>query len=280
MGTILTAFLIIPTSQERILTSEWTLRHEILFYVAFVSLIWNRTAGIIIAVVWLLASAIVPFLHRGFPANFLFDINNLLFGMGMLACIGFRHLKCAKSWALTALAVGIAVFGAAWVLRWRNPHIHASTVLDFTFGVGAAPHHLGAASLPLKELGFVRVAAPIVFLGDASYAIYLAHYPAIALTTRMLIHARLHLSDAVIFVVVALVALTVGVIFHVAIEQPILEAVHQFPRFNSRIARHKVRRVMPYSVSVCITTCDRVDLLKEATSRHACTAPNSSPGMK
>jgi peptidoglycan/LPS O-acetylase OafA/YrhL len=97
--------------------------------------------------------------------------------------------------------------------------------LNLFYGCGAALIILGFVSL--EERGKLPVPRLLVFLGEASYAIYLVHYTAISFGVKglMELSKRHHMSDLVLFTLTASIALVVGIGFHLLVEKPILNRI-------------------------------------------------------
>ena len=217
--SIVLAFLIAPAPYDRLLTPEWTLRHEVVFYFVFAAVIWNRKFGFALLSLWLLLSALLPWHYPGFPSNSFFAVNHLLFGMGMVACFVYRKREVNLWKAYTLTLLGILVFTVAWVLRaWRPTQL--LWPLDLCFGAGAALLILGLAILERRE--HLIVPAFLTFLGEASYSIYLTHAPIISLCAKLLLHAKGGLPSLAVLFLVSIVGVVVGILFHLWVERPLL----------------------------------------------------------
>jgi exopolysaccharide production protein ExoZ len=91
--TVIWAFLVSPVKTEYLIGPEWTLRHEVIFYLFFAALIWKPKVGAALISAWLLVS-LCPTPKFTFPWSFLFTHYNLLFAFGMLASVAYsRHLS-------------------------------------------------------------------------------------------------------------------------------------------------------------------------------------------
>jgi len=219
-ATIVGAFLIAPIGSNSLLAPEWTLRHEIVFYGVFALLLWRRRAGYLVLGLWLLACAVVPFLHpdpTGLPA-FFFASNHLLFGFGMLVCVIFRRVVLGVGVTWLCAAAGILLYAAAWAaeayrpaLLWNDPAV--------LFGFAAALAILGLISL--ERAGHLSFPWALTYLGEASYAVYLIHYPVISLMCKVVARNRLWAHGALCFLTVSVAALAVGILFHALLEKPV-----------------------------------------------------------
>ena len=218
--TILFAFLITPAPYDRLLTPEWTLRHEVVFYFVFAIVILHRRIGFALLTLWLLLSALLPWRFSGFPYDSFFAVNHLLFGMGMAACFVYRkgEVRVWQAWTMTVLGASLFIWASA--MRASRPTEYLRP-LDLCFGVGAALLVLGLAILERRE--HVVVPAFLTFLGEASYSIYLTHAPIISLFAKLLLHAKYELPASLIFCVLSVVGVIVGALFHIWVERPLLK---------------------------------------------------------
>ena len=158
--------------QPRLVTVAWTLFHEILFYLAFATLILNRRLGAIVFTAWLLA--IVWFQGRIGSPQVLTSQINLGFGAGMLAYLCVDRLPArAFAWPLIAGMSGLIYL--AWVAaaaRMENPPEGVLTALSCGLVI------MGLAMADRAKAW--SVPGSLVFLGAASYSIYLFQFAALS----------------------------------------------------------------------------------------------------
>ena len=219
LGGVLSAIALTPAKSEPLLTVAWTLRHEMLFYVVFGLAIWKPKLGLPVAALWLALSATLPWTGLSYPALFFFTSQHLLFAFGVLTFIAFDKGWVRRPAAL--LVAGLALFAVTWSLPLLKLPLHG-IVGNWAFGLGAAMAILGAATLE-RSRG-LPVPRWLVFLGEASYAIYLIHAPVmyLALELVMALPHGMRPPGPVQFWLTALVGLAAGVLFHLAIERPLL----------------------------------------------------------
>jgi exopolysaccharide production protein ExoZ len=222
---ILSAFAVLPSNSDPLLGPEWTLRHEILFYAIFAISILRPRVGAVCAAVWLAISAVMPWFRRDYPWDFYFSMYHPLFVFGVLACFAYKRRLSWHPWLV--LIFGVVMFGADWAalgtgLTAEGP---ASTLI---FGLCAALIILGSATL--ERDGRLRIAATLVFLGEASYSIYLVHLPALSALCKVItvVNRRVHLPGPAVFTATVLPALAVGIAFHLLVEKPLLHWVSRF----------------------------------------------------
>lgn len=222
VATVISAFLLTPVRQEFLLSPEWTLRHELIFYVIFALCIWNKRIGCMIVVVWLALSAALPMLGSGYPWAFFFTPNHLLFGMGALACLGYLRDWVSRRMAALLASLGAATFLTAWIVRIHAPTSRINS-LDLLFGIGATL--LISGCVAIEREGRLPVPRVFVFLGEASYSIYLAHYPALSVGSKVCLQLHQRLPDLAILAIITMLALVAGILFHVAVEKPLMARV-------------------------------------------------------
>ncbi|MWD28326.1 acyltransferase family protein [Aquicoccus sp. SCR17] len=218
------ALVPMPDGAALLVEVGWTLSHEFLFYALFCLLIVAPRAGIAAFALWILAiGALVP-RPPGYPWDFLLAPCNLLFAMGMGAALVFPRLS--PRWAGTAALCGTALFLAVGLGD-------AYGVMDLTHAgrtllLGAAAA-ITVAGLAGWETGR-RVAMPrsLVFLGDASFAIYLVHALALPVATRVMVElgAGRWLTPGLSLLTLTALAVAAGCLAHVTVERPMLRKLH------------------------------------------------------
>jgi exopolysaccharide production protein ExoZ len=208
--------LLDPHERPRLVTVAWTLFHEVLFYLVFAALIVNRRLGAIVFTAWLLA--IVWFQGGAGSPEVITSQINLGFATGMLAYLCVDRLPArAFPWPLIAGMSGLAYL--VWVA-------HAAKMENPPEGV------LTAASCGLIVMGLAMadkakawaVPGPLVFLGAASYSIYLFQFAALTGAANVLLRlGRAHLLPPVISVgILVTFAVAAGSATYWTIERPIL----------------------------------------------------------
>lgn len=223
---VLSAVTLVPARYDPLLSVIWTLRHEALFYLVFGLAIWKPKIGLTVGALWMLLSAVLPWFGVLYPLRFFFTSQHLLFAFGAGAFLLFQRGKVR--WPLATLIAGLVLFAATWAIPLLKLPIHG-VIGNWTFGLGAALAILGAATLE-RERGF-PVPRVLVFLGEASYAIYLVHAPAIyaVCMLAMLLPPQARRFEGLLFLVAALVGLGVGVAFHLLVEKPLLARIVRMP---------------------------------------------------
>jgi exopolysaccharide production protein ExoZ len=96
-------------------------------------------------------------------------------------------------------------------------------VRPLTWGLPAVM--IVAGLVAIEQGGAFRWPRPLVRLGDASYAIYLCHMPAVALVAHLL---GVHPASRFVPVAAA-VSVGAGVAFHMTVETPLIRACRALP---------------------------------------------------
>jgi exopolysaccharide production protein ExoZ len=210
-------FLVHLFSTETNMVVAWTLFDEVLFYSFFLVLFLNKRWGAVLFTIWFGVSFF--FLVQRAPYwTYIFSPNHLLFGLGMLA-----SWLLQKNYHLPAKAIfwiGVTVFLACVICEGHLTDGRMAARL--VAGVGAAGALFGAAELERRN----QWATPswLVFLGDASYSIYLAHFMVVSTVARICFARwpRLPIPIAIWMLLLILCGTGAGILTHLLIERPLL----------------------------------------------------------
>lgn len=212
-----------------VLIVAWSLQYEICFYALVALLILNRVIGLalvpLLAVNFIYCHANICTFPQSFFANNLF----LLFGLGVLiAYLARSRLRLPQPLLVASIAAAVflsyalleTLLGREWLgFDRRLVYGGLSGVLLFALVQAEDAGQLTTRNryLPL--------------LGDASYALYLIHYPLISALCKLL--RALGLSGvggaAIAFFVILLACVLVAVSFHILVERPLLRSLTSHP---------------------------------------------------
>lgn len=224
LGVIASSFLLVHfSSTNTVLPAAWTLYHEMLFYAVFALMILTRRLGLAVFCVWMACCA-YRLLSGGtaFPVEFYASPLNLLFAMGMACAWTIRKTRIR-------LPVFLAVAGAAFFTACGLEEVFVDALnqewRDLLYGLGSASAILGLVEL--DRSGLVRVPGWFKLTGDASYAIYLVHFPLLSLLAKAFAvsGARERLPAGVSYVLMACLVVFAGIAAHLFIERPMLRAL-------------------------------------------------------
>jgi len=215
-----------PTRNYPILPPTWTLQHEILFYLLFASLIFNRTFGVVALVSWLLGIGVslILNLRLGFPWDFFFSLYNLHFFLGICAALMVNKLTVIAAWMF--LGLGITVFLLAGFSESRSVWIMSDLMRDpvplkLVRGFSSLSIIMGLASL---ELHVVLRGKEILYrLGSCSYSLYLAHLIVMSWFVGIFIITGLvhRMNGEMLFVALIIVGILGGLLFYRFVEDPL-----------------------------------------------------------
>lgn len=238
---LLQSLFFVPTTAGPIVRVGWTLHHEILFYAVFGTALYVLKRPTLVMLLWTGAILFVGFgnalarptgagVHEGFfglwtlftaPLNLLFPIGLATVVLTRFAGNHLDSISQGKWLPWLTLAAALALLGATWAkaagfgdhlseeIRWWKPVAYGALSMLI----------LGSVALP--QIGRFLGGAGNVFLGDASYAIYLVHYYLIAVAGR--VAHRIGLDQQPILFWIGLVTCSVvgGGLFHYLIEKPV-----------------------------------------------------------
>ena len=221
LNQIGTSLLLYPSIEEPIPPVVWTLRHELLFYLAFFVAIVNRWAGIAVFSAWIAAVLCqMVLVANGTP---LLGVPSLMFSSFVLDFVlgaGVAMLAdrfVVRSWVPLIIGMGLVIaYGVLSVVF----DFDRMGMLDYT--------SINTLLLPVNGLAFavllygmlciedmVEVPEWAMLLGASSYAIYLVHMPTNSITQLVAGKLGDGLGHAVIF----LVGVGAGIVVHLLIER-------------------------------------------------------------
>ncbi len=216
-------FYVGPAAAPPPLNVAWTLFYEIRFYLIFVLLILDKRLGIAALAVWAAAILILP--HQHGYLNYVQSYWNINFLLGMGAYLISQRAP-PRYWYVS-LGIGAAVLLAVFT------HIDVLTIKGEN-GIYILPIGFGFAAL---VLGFVMlekhkvraVPAPFMFLGDASYSIYLVHSGVISVGAIVAKKLGLfgNLPNPILFAAIFIPAVVAGCVAFVAVERPLTTFIRE-----------------------------------------------------
>lgn len=218
--------LLLPVPPKPIIGVAWTLVLEIIFYAAFAVLILNRRVGAAVFLIWGGAIAVnfVQPLSDNFLVQTIVSRRFIEFFAGVGLAYGYSRLppRLMLGFGLSAGSVYVA---ALWMDEGR---------LYFLL-IAAASVAMLAFLLTLDRRQF---AAPriLTFVGNASYSIYLFHWPVGWAIGKALPAASLTVIPPLLVLPFMAAAMTAGgLLAHIWIEKPLLAASSAFYRRQRRL---------------------------------------------
>jgi peptidoglycan/LPS O-acetylase OafA/YrhL len=169
--------------------------------------------------------------HTGqFPYSFFANSLMLLFGMGMAtAWLLQSGWRMPKPLAVAAVA-GVLFFcvGAAEAIFGKEPHY---AKLNLAYGLCAAVVIFALVQAERERPGRFENRT-VAVLGDASYAMYLIHFPLIAVLCKVAVALGLHVfwGAVVAFIGIFICCVLASVLFYLGLERPMLRVLSSRPR--------------------------------------------------
>jgi peptidoglycan/LPS O-acetylase OafA/YrhL len=231
---ILGSFLLLPLPDAGpVLVVAWTLSHELLFYLLFATLIASRRWGAAVFTAWLmlLAAGVCGRLD-GFPWTFLASPYNLEFLAGLL--LGLKASRERKlpdsSRESGSLCSRLAVLlGTAIFLTTGMIDVYAGPLglYEHVLGYGSGSVLALAGLIEAERSGRLCPPRLLTFLGDASYSIYLTHFPALSVLAKLVKVLGMDgwVPPLPLYGLLAGGAVAAGCVFHVALERPLLRCL-------------------------------------------------------
>lgn len=205
-----------PMEKTSNLTVAWTLTYELMFYAFFMLAFMSMWMFLAASIAWaaLLIMVMLGMSGQGTsPAGFVMTNPIVLeFFCGVLAAWTFTKMDCSlRLWIL--LSGGLGLLAAA--VFWTGQRALLGPPLSLIV-LACAMYHPS-----IKE----RALSLAVFLGAASYAIYLVHSPVVSVTAEIL---QSFGGRKVVFLICVVMGIGLGAVYHIAFEKPALRWSRRF----------------------------------------------------
>lgn len=211
--SLLASLTLLPSHSLPVLSVAWTLQHELVFYALFglCAFVFKRPS-----LIFLWALPIVGLLFFDITQRWgqtLAGLINLEFLFGVGACYAY-HSGRFKAQRHALLLIGIALVGIACYVLHGAAVIYQYRIIA---GLGFSVIVL-AVALYECTCDFSRFRT-LIFLGAASYAIYLVHAPFMSLLIRLPIMYPHWAVPFILFIPLSCVA---GAAYFMLVERPLL----------------------------------------------------------
>lgn len=220
------AVSLLPTAADPLVGVAWTLQHEMAFYGLFALLILHRSLGIAAFLLWL--ALIGVNLHVALPVPRLLSAYNLEFCLGMAVAYAARRLPAGLGgWAFAAGLAAFVFFAGAEVAGRLDGY---GPLARLAYGVPSGLIILGLAVIERQRP--IRLAPPVLWLGRASYSIYLFHLLSLGIFYKLWMALGLmeRLPPAACFAGLVVAGLAGGMAASRLIEYPAMHLVRQWGR--------------------------------------------------
>lgn len=228
IGVIIKSLLLLPQNKGiyPVLNVGWTLSFEALFYVMFsiAILLKPKFTSIIFGIWVLIVGGMFIGELQGLEVtnntliNFVFNTHNLEFIFGCIAAylVTKKNIRYGKY---------LMLLGAAWILTSSiNNYFYGEFEVHpvIAYGIPSTLIVLGAAAYDLLKPS--QPPEILMYLGDASYSVYLTHF--VIITAMLLGFLKLGIIDfigyQVAMVVIPVVTVVIGCLVYTYVEKPML----------------------------------------------------------
>lgn len=207
----------------------WSLSFEVFFYLLFsIAICLNKRRSCLLMFLWF---TLILLSFNGFidtKDNYILEfilsrqIFQFIFGC-LIAYISIKRVIKNRLIGMLILLSGIICLVIAWINTINRDNNYD---VVFAFGIPYSLIILGVTTLELH--GFIsltkNIFRPFIFLGDASYSIYLIHFWTLSILENILI-TKFHLSDISIFITSASIAISAGLLAYQFIEKPLMNSL-------------------------------------------------------
>lgn len=203
----------------------WTLRHEMLFYLSFMLFFMSVRLAWGYFFIWGALIVSAQFVQLDQPAALIslyLNDHNLEFLLGIVVAWYIRRDVERVGNGGWLFLIGAAVFLAAGgfeslVQKSLDP-VESRSHYHLLYGVGAFCMLLGLPRIKIDAAGLYAKVG--LFLGRASYSIYLIHFAVISAVIKLL--TKMHVPLWLDFTLLVLSGVLVGALLYQFVEQPLL----------------------------------------------------------
>ncbi|WP_039390908.1 acyltransferase family protein [Novosphingobium sp. MBES04] len=219
---ILSSILLLPNGTTSTPVVLWTLKQELLFYTLFALTFANRRAGLALLTLW---GATSLFVTGSSPLmQWLFNAHNVQFLMGILA--GYLFIERMPERGPARMIGGLGSFAfLGLALTYKTLEL-TPEVSSLVFGILGTAAVLGAASSKL------RVPTALMFLGSASYSIYLIHFLLVSFGNKVAFKLGPAMPGVVTLVLVSSFAVVGGCFYYSVFEKRLESWRHTYLKWR------------------------------------------------
>lgn len=238
LGYLVQSFLLWPQSGNLILTASWTLSHELFFYLVFSCLIVLPIRVMLpVLALWIGAILIYvsgvfqPLTPNLFLLEFILRPLNLEFLLGCAIAYLILQRPHLRQPNLLYLGCGLLTLSSLIFFgQSKSLEVHDSLLRVLVFGIPFALILWGGMAIDLNQPS-QRSANPagilkqiVLYLGNASYSVYLIHAPILSVLGTLLVKLKLpglmHPAIAPLFMTA--IALPISILCYTLLEKPLL----------------------------------------------------------
>jgi peptidoglycan/LPS O-acetylase OafA/YrhL len=239
LGEVVKAFLLFPQDRSILSSSflgvSWTLSFEVFFYIMFGLLIGLKPKLSMPIVATWLGGTFVHFIgliqlpKDSLLLQFIFDEHNLEFALGCLAAYLLYKYKFKYGMALISIGAFMYTLSA---INYYYELIEVSAIISF--GVPSMLLVIGAGFLEMNRS--VKIPYLLIYIGNASYSIYLIHGFIINNITKLMIKLNPDITQNLLLLntlgmCIAIIAVFFGIAMYSYLEKPLISI------FKPRLAK-------------------------------------------
>jgi exopolysaccharide production protein ExoZ len=242
--TYLFTYLLVPQDKTivggtgaPVLGVAWTLQYEMFFYLSFALFILSRFAGFLLLGAYLIGFVVVKFQGiTGFPMDFIFAEYCFMFLFGAIVGVLYSRaipVKLPKASFILGI-LGFALIAAVDVVYRDSSYL--DNRMERKLGYSLFSALMIYALVTLEGAGAISVKNRLLLLiGDASYAIYLIHFPIVSAVTKFFYHLFPKTSYFAVgnFLVCSLICIAAGIAIHLFFEKRILAYLNKSPAISA-----------------------------------------------
>ncbi|WP_160321177.1 acyltransferase family protein [Prosthecomicrobium hirschii] len=204
--------------EEPLLAVEWTLRHEVLFYILYAVAIWRPLFGAIGMLIWVIVPFVFIFPDQKNTISVVISPYNALFLFGVLAAFRCRYKAMGRIGAIMTFVAGVALFVFAW---FGELFLFGGTYALGTLLYGIASTLILVGMVQAERLAIMNAHHVLTWLGDASYSIYLVHFLAVSAAAKIFSPLAINkvVSVEIVFALVVIVSVAFGIVFYIIFEK-------------------------------------------------------------
>jgi exopolysaccharide production protein ExoZ len=214
-----TGVLLIPSDTPPFLGVAWTLVHEVLFYLIFSSLVLSPKWGGAVYLGWQTVIVGTAAIGVSVVGSFGYVLSplNLLFSLGLIV----YRIPQGPAWlGWTVLFIGNLLFAGILTIASPVGEINLGGDLNRLLWAGCcAGMIIYGITQSTVENSLRGALSRLSLLGDASYAIYLVHYPILSIFGKLM---QDRLNVTLFYILGVLLSTLVGCCFHLLIEKPLI----------------------------------------------------------
>lgn len=208
----LSSALVLPMLDDPSPGVIWTLKHEAVFYLIFAALFINRWLAVVGTAAWAVLAMTVEYEGMDRSLILLTSNYNVLFSFGMCAFFLYRVANVKSGGALAAFVLTVLFLTYIVFERGYDSH-HGLKVL--IIGLLSSLMMFSWLSVNFDNV----IGKLLAFLGDASFSIYLWHFPILAVVFQ--ITKRLGVTSDVLMCLNSFIAVVTSCVLYVLVERPI-----------------------------------------------------------